>query len=254
MNMYYKNDKIVINAIKDGKILFKNPYIAHIHRIEMPELIKDQFAVIDTDLNIRIIADSEEELREQLIEEFDMLFDEYALEQDYNLTQDAINLKRKLLSMLVINENTHIEITSDQALKRLIDETYLLLPENIRQELFQAIRKDLDELKLLKEKMDSKEEINDNNSTNYNYAEKYIKKPVVVEAFHYRRYYTDYRDLESFCGDSLIGVDERISPIIKTLEGEVSLYDDCYVIKGIKGEFYPCQKEIFYQSYNKCKD
>lgn len=254
MNMYYKNDKIVINAIKDGKILFKNPYIAHIHHIEMPELIKDQFAVIDTDLNIRIIADSEEELREQLIEEFDMLFDEYALEQDYNLTQDAINLKRKLLSMLVINENTHIEITSDQALKRLIDETYLLLPAGIRQELFQAIRKDLDELKFLKEKMDNKEEeINDSNSTNYNYAEKYIKKPVVVEAFHYRKNYTDWLDLRKFCPD-IVGADEQNNPIIKTLEGEVSLYDDCYVIKGIKGEFYPCQKEIFYQSYNKCKD
>lgn len=89
---------------------------------------------------------------------------------------------------------------------------------------------------------------------NYNYAEKYIKKPVVVEAFHYRRYYTDYRDLESFCGDSLIGVDERCSPIIKTLEGEVSLYDDCYVIKGIKGEFYPCQKEIFEMIYEPLKE
>ena len=88
---------------------------------------------------------------------------------------------------------------------------------------------------------------------NYNYAEKYIKKPVVVEAFHYRRYCTDYRDLESFCGDSLIGVDERCSPIIKTLEGEVSLYDDCYVIKGIKGEFYPCQKEIFEMTYESLK-
>lgn len=89
---------------------------------------------------------------------------------------------------------------------------------------------------------------------NYNYAEKYIKKAVVVEAFHYRKYYTDYLDLESFCGDSLIGVDERCSPIIKTLEGEVSLYDDCYVIKGIKGEFYPCQKEIFEMTYEILKE
>ena len=245
MNIYYKNDKIVINAIKNGKILFKNPYIAYIHHIKMPEPIKSQFAVIDTDLDIRIIADSEEELCEQLIEEFDMLFDEYALEQDYNLTQDAINLKRKLLSMLVINENTHIEITSDQALKRLIDETYLLLPAGIRQELFQAIRKDLDELKILKG-----EEIDCSKATNYNYAEKYIKKPIAVEAFHYRKNYTDWEDLKKFCPE-IVGVSEQNNPIIKTLEGEVALYDDCYVIKGIKGEFYPCQKEIFYQSYNK---
>ena len=242
-------DYIVINAIKDGKILFRNPYIAYIHHIEMPEIIKDQFAVIDTDLNIRIIADSEEGLREQLIEEFDMLFDEYALEQDYNLTQDAINLKRKLLGMLVINENTHVEMTSDQALQRLIDEAYLLLPENIRQELFQAIRKDLDELKVLKG-----ESIDRSKATNYNHAEKYVKKPIAVEAFHYRRYYTDYRDLERFCGEALVGLDGNLNPILETLEGEVGLCDDCYVIKGIKGEFYPCQADIFYQSYSKCKD
>lgn len=85
---------------------------------------------------------------------------------------------------------------------------------------------------------------------NYNYAEKYIKKPVVVEAFHYRKNYTDWRDLRKFCPD-IVGADEQNNPIIKTLEGEVSLYDDCYVIKGIKGEFYPCQKEIFEMTYER---
>lgn len=86
---------------------------------------------------------------------------------------------------------------------------------------------------------------------NYNYAEKYIKKPVVVEAFHYRKNYTDYRDLDRFLGDALLGLDKDFKVVIKTLEGEVTLYDDCYVIKGIKGEFYPCQKEIFEMTYDK---
>lgn len=88
---------------------------------------------------------------------------------------------------------------------------------------------------------------------NYNYAEKYIKRPVVVEAFHYRKDYTDYRDLQKFC-PNIVGVNEQNNPIIKTLEGEVSLYDDCYVIKGIKGEFYPCQKEIFETTYDKVSE
>ena len=52
---------------------------------------------------------------------------------------------------------------------------------------------------------------------NYNYAEKYIKKPVVVEAFHYRKYYTDFQDLLKFCPD-IIGVNEQNTPIIKTLK------------------------------------
>lgn len=86
---------------------------------------------------------------------------------------------------------------------------------------------------------------------NYNYAEKYIKKPVVVEAFHYRKHYTDYRDLDKFLGDALLGLDKDYRIVIKTLEGEVTLYDDCYVIKGLKGEFYPCQKEIFEMTYDK---
>ena len=86
---------------------------------------------------------------------------------------------------------------------------------------------------------------------NYNYAEKYIKKPVVVEAFHYRKNYTDFQDLMKFCGDVIDGVNEQNNPIIKTLEGEVDLYDDCYDIKGIIGEFYPCQKEIFEMTYDK---
>ena len=86
---------------------------------------------------------------------------------------------------------------------------------------------------------------------NYYFAEKYIKKPIMIEAFHYRKNYTDYRDLNRFLGDALLGLDKDFKIVIKTLEGEVPLYDDCYVIKGIKGEFYPCQKEIFEMTYDK---
>ena len=89
---------------------------------------------------------------------------------------------------------------------------------------------------------------------NYNYAEKYIKKPIMIEAFHYRKDYTDYRDLERFLGDALLGLDPDYKIILRTLEGEVTLYDDCYVIKGIKGEFYPCQKEIFESTYDKVSE
>ena len=89
---------------------------------------------------------------------------------------------------------------------------------------------------------------------NYNYAEKYIKKPIMIEAFHYRKNYTDYRDLNRFLGDALLGLDKDFKVVIKTLEGEVTLYDDCYVIKGIKGEFYPCQKEIFEDTYDKVSE
>lgn len=193
MKLEIDENKIILKAINNGTIFFKEPYIKDINQFST--LNNDKFfTLVDGNLDIYLIAYSIEDLAKQLEEEFNMLYQEYVLEEDSNLTQDAIELKYKLMNMFMSNQPNH---------------------------------------------------------QNYNYAEKYIKKPVVVEAFHYRKNYTDWRDLRKFCPD-IVGADEQNNPIIKTLEGEVSLYDDCYVIKGIKGEFYPCQKEIFEMTYNKC--
>jgi hypothetical protein len=37
--------------------------------------------------------------------------------------------------------------------------------------------------------------------------------------------------------------------IIKTLEGDHLAHIGDYILKGVKGEFYPCKKEIFEQTY-----
>ena len=37
---------------------------------------------------------------------------------------------------------------------------------------------------------------------------------------------------------------------IETLEGTMTAQKGDYIIKGIKGEFYPCKKEIFQESYD----
>ena len=89
---------------------------------------------------------------------------------------------------------------------------------------------------------------------NYNYAEKYIKKPVVVEVFHYRKNYTDYKNLAEFCGEALEIIDENINPIIQTVAGYKHLYDDCYVIKSEKGNFYPYKPNEFEQIYEKVEE
>ena len=39
--------------------------------------------------------------------------------------------------------------------------------------------------------------------------------------------------------------------IIKTLEGELVAMQGDYIVKGIKGEFYPCKPDIFEQTYEK---
>ena len=36
---------------------------------------------------------------------------------------------------------------------------------------------------------------------------------------------------------------------ISTLEGEMTASINDYIIKGIKGEFYPCKPDIFEQTY-----
>jgi hypothetical protein len=36
---------------------------------------------------------------------------------------------------------------------------------------------------------------------------------------------------------------------VRTLEGTMIAKDGCYIVRGIKGEIYPCEETIFEQSY-----
>jgi hypothetical protein len=36
---------------------------------------------------------------------------------------------------------------------------------------------------------------------------------------------------------------------VRTLEGTMKAKDGCYIVRGIKGEIYPCEELIFEQSY-----
>lgn len=88
-------------------------------------------------------------------------------------------------------------------------------------------------------------------------VEKYIKKPLSIEAIQWDG--TTANEIIGFVGESLI-VEEHGKAVstfdmytfsIKTLEGimRVDPYD--YIIKGIKGEFYPCKPDIFKFTYEK---
>ena len=41
---------------------------------------------------------------------------------------------------------------------------------------------------------------------------------------------------------------------IRTLEGDMQAHIGDFIIKGIKGEFYPCKPDIFHLTYEKVKD
>jgi len=74
----------------------------------------------------------------------------------------------------------------------------------------------------------------------------YRKKPVVIEAVQFTGTKENLAEIFKFCpaigwlaGDLLI----------KTLEGTRKANCGDWIIKGVKGEFYPCKPDIFEQTY-----
>jgi len=60
---------------------------------------------------------------------------------------------------------------------------------------------------------------------------KYVKKPVIIEAYQ--------TDREVF---------------IETLEGTMKADVGDWIIKGVKGEYYPCKPDVFNMTYEKDGD
>ncbi len=81
---------------------------------------------------------------------------------------------------------------------------------------------------------------------------KWRKKPVVVEAKQLT--IDSLKTLETWCNGDIKGTKLPISQRcidIQTLEGEMRADMGDWIIKGIKGEFYPCKPDIFKQTYEK---
>jgi hypothetical protein len=81
---------------------------------------------------------------------------------------------------------------------------------------------------------------------------KYRKKPVVVEAMQYIGDTQSVYNIRKFVGKELDG--NGCDLFIDTLEGVMTISPNDYVIKGIKGEFYPCKPDIFDESYEIVED
>lgn len=60
---------------------------------------------------------------------------------------------------------------------------------------------------------------------------KYIKKPVIVEAYQ-----------------------TQVELIINTLEGDMKASPGDYIITGVNGEKYPCKPDIFEKTYKEYKE
>lgn len=85
--------------------------------------------------------------------------------------------------------------------------------------------------------------------------QKFVKKPVVIEAIQYNG--ENIEAIEAFVGKKLSTVmasDVDVKLIIPTLEGDMKASKDDWIIKGVNGEFYPCKPDVFKQSYNMIKE
>ena len=79
---------------------------------------------------------------------------------------------------------------------------------------------------------------------------KFIKKPIIVDAIQWKGYNT--KEVAIFLQGHTARQGEVIPDmaiIIPTLEGEHRADVGDWIIKGIKGEFYPCKPDIFELTY-----
>ena len=87
-------------------------------------------------------------------------------------------------------------------------------------------------------------------TTKYN---KYRKKPIVIEAIQCAGTWEQAAEIKKFAGDSYLEINDldfkRTYVYLKTLEGEHIVSPKDYIIKGVKGEIYPCKPDIFEMTY-----
>ena len=79
---------------------------------------------------------------------------------------------------------------------------------------------------------------------------KYRKKPVEIEAIQLTR--ENACEVLTFCNSSgdIVASNDDGTVSIKTLEGTMIANIGDYIIKGVKGEFYPCKPDIFEATYD----
>jgi hypothetical protein len=87
--------------------------------------------------------------------------------------------------------------------------------------------------------------------------EKFKKKPVTIEAVQLTL--ENAADVAVECGFAICSVDGdgvpntdsgKMEVYIDTLEGTMTGIESDWIIRGLKGEYYPCKDDIFKQSYD----
>ena len=84
------------------------------------------------------------------------------------------------------------------------------------------------------------------------------KKPVTIEARQLPpapgadmnvRHVSDWCEIEKWCGGEIVVDAMGECILIDTLEGKMRANPGDWIIRGVKGEFYPCRDDIFAATY-----
>lgn len=79
----------------------------------------------------------------------------------------------------------------------------------------------------------------------------YRKKPLIVEALQWTGF--NLNEVMGFCPmiQAEKGLLDRFPELyIRTLEGEMHVSLNDFIIKGVRGEFYACKPDIFWETYD----
>lgn len=81
---------------------------------------------------------------------------------------------------------------------------------------------------------------------------KFRKKPIVIDAIQWTGDIVSLHQIISFLGYLPEGKGGVL--VIPTLEGNHQANPGDWIIKSVKGEYYPCKPDIFDQTYEKVSD
>jgi hypothetical protein len=84
-------------------------------------------------------------------------------------------------------------------------------------------------------------------------TKKFRKKPVVIEAFQLTPDVCGWDDLPVWARRKVY-VHPTGATTISTLEGEMRANSGDWIIRGVKGEVYPCKPDIFAATYEEVKE
>ena len=87
-------------------------------------------------------------------------------------------------------------------------------------------------------------------------VKRYRKRPVVIDALRFTGSVISGEQCAEWCGGEFVfdpkpsdPTDVNVSVRIPTLEGVMTASVGDYIIRGVKGEFYPCKPDVFDVSY-----